>query len=75
LPVTSPDFQARARREGKQAQLHAGQILEGAGFSIVQRNHLLKHLGVEVNYIASDRQGAEWFFDVSGARSPHGGMA
>jgi hypothetical protein len=65
--TTADSFQARARKEGKQAQEIAGQVLEGADFKILSRNHKLKDVGVEVNYVAADRQGAEWYFDVSGA--------
>ena len=66
VPVTTLTFQARARREGKQAQLHAGQILQGAGFSIVQRNHTAEASRRRGELHRSDRQGAEWYFDVSG---------
>jgi hypothetical protein len=65
--TTADNFQARARKEGKQAQEIAGQVLQGAGFKILRRNHKLKDVGVEVNYIAADRHGTEWYFDVSGA--------
>jgi hypothetical protein len=65
--TSADDFQARARREGKQAQEIAGQVLRGAGFEVLNRNHELKDVGVVVNCIAMDRQDAEWYFDVSGA--------
>jgi hypothetical protein len=64
--TTADNFQARARKEGKQAQEIAGQVLQGAGFKVLRRNHTLD-VGVEVNYIAEDQRGAEWYFDVSGA--------
>jgi hypothetical protein len=65
--TATDDFQARAGREGKQAQVIAAQVLDGAGFTVLKRNHVLKNVGVTVNYIARDRRGAEWYFDVSGA--------
>lgn len=60
-------FQSRATREGKAAQALAEQLLEKAGFQKVERNKRLRGTGVTVNFIADDRDGKTWYFDVSGA--------
>lgn len=44
----------------------AAQVVTGAGFSIVGRNQKLG-CGITMNLVATDKQGAEWLFDVSGA--------
>jgi DNA modification methylase len=61
------DFQDRATREGKAAQAIAERVLEDAGFTISGRNARLRGLGLAVDFIASDRHGVRWYFDVSGA--------
>ena len=70
-PASSTDsdenFQARATREGKAVQDIAGRVLEEAGFVIVARHARLRGLGLTVNFIANDHDGALWYFDVSGA--------
>jgi site-specific DNA-methyltransferase (adenine-specific) len=71
LPGTDdeePDFQARAVREGRMAKELARDILEHAGFQEIAVNRR-KAAGVEVNFVAKDRLGNNWFFDVSGAFS------
>jgi modification methylase len=60
-------FQSRATREGKAAQALAEQLLEKAGFDKVERNKRLRGTGVTINFIADDRDGKTWYFDVSGA--------
>jgi hypothetical protein len=66
-PEVPEDFQARASREGKVAQAIAADVLEGSGFTIVQRNSRLRGLGVTVNFVALDAEGCPWYFDVCGA--------
>ena len=61
------DFQARAVREGKAAHDIAERVLEQAGFTIVGRDQRLRGLGLSVHFVARDRQGVPWYFDVSGA--------
>ena len=61
------DFQARASHKGKAAQAIAEQVLIEANFSIVQRNHRLRGLGLSVNILAVDLEGQNWYFDVTGA--------
>jgi site-specific DNA-methyltransferase (adenine-specific) len=63
-----PDFQARAVREGRMAKELARDILEHAGFQEIAENRRIA-AGVEVNFVAKDRLGNNWFFDVSGAFS------
>jgi site-specific DNA-methyltransferase (adenine-specific) len=73
LPATPPaadeddeDFQARAVREGRAAKEIARDVLERAGFVIAAEDQRLDG-GVEISFVATDRQGGEWLFDVSGA--------
>jgi DNA modification methylase len=61
------DFQSRATREGKAAQALAEDMLHKAGFDKIERNRRLRGTGVTVNFVASDRDGTAWYFDVSGA--------
>lgn len=61
------DFQSRATEEGKAAQALAADILEDAGFEIVERNYKLPGLGLQVNLVATDNDGEKWYFDVTGA--------
>jgi len=61
------DFQDRATREGKAAQAIAERLLGDAGFTIIGRNARQRGLGLAVDFIASDRHGVRWYFDVSGA--------
>ncbi|MCU1426776.1 MAG: modification methylase [Actinomycetia bacterium] len=67
VPIIDDDFQSRATREGKAAQALAEQLLEQAGFKNIERNKRLRGTGVTVNFVASDRDGVVWYFDVSGA--------
>ena len=67
------DFQSRATREGKAAQKLAEQVLEDAGFVILERNHRIPRTGVVVNFMAEDAGGGTWLFDVSGAFTSHRG--
>ncbi len=62
------DFQARAGREGRKAQVMAKALLLQCGFSRIEEK-VKKRCGVEVNFEALDEGGRKWFFDVSGAFS------
>lgn len=69
LPVPAgpdEDFQARAVREGKQAKEIARAVIEHCGFEIAGENERVSS-AVEINFVARDRAGERWFFDVSGA--------
>jgi DNA modification methylase len=68
------DFQKRAVREGQKAQEVARSVLIECGFTIVRENARTK-AGVEVDFVAQDKQGGEWYVDVSGAfTSTRGGL-
>jgi site-specific DNA-methyltransferase (adenine-specific) len=69
----SEDFQSRATREGKAAQNLAIEVLEDAGFEIVEKNKRIAKTGVTINFVAADGEGDTWFFDVSGAFTSHRG--
>lgn len=63
----SEDYQARAVREGRQAKYLAEQLITKLGFADIRRDVKLRNVGVEVNFVATDQQGDDWAFDVSGA--------
>jgi DNA modification methylase len=71
----SANFQARASREGKAAQALAEELLNETGFTIVAKNQRVRGTGVVINFIATDADDIEWYFDVSGAfTSTRGGL-
>lgn len=61
-------FQARAVRQGQKAKEIARVVLADCGFTEIVEGHRFSN-GVEVNFIAKDRKGNPWYFDVSGAFS------
>jgi DNA modification methylase len=63
------DFQRRASADGSRAQELARYLLEQCGFGgeLVEKRKY--RVGVEVNFAATDDDGCEWLFDVSGAFS------
>ncbi|MCU1453301.1 MAG: modification methylase [Acidimicrobiales bacterium] len=72
---SASDFQRRASLEGKAAQALAEQVLTEAGFTIIDRNHRLRGLGMTMNFRAVDQAEDLWLFDVSGAfSSTRGGL-
>ncbi len=64
VPETD-DFQARAVKEGRAARELAEKMLEACGFEAIAKDVRFPE-GVEVNFQATDKKGATWFFDVSG---------
>ena len=69
------DVHSRATAEGKAAHQVAGQVLADAGFAIVERNRRIPKTGVTIDVVATDGDGATWFFDVVGSFTSHrGGM-
>ena len=61
-------FQARATAEGKKAQDIAEAVLTEAGFEIVGEKPKLARLGLQFNFLVTDRvEGRQWYVDVSGA--------
>jgi DNA modification methylase len=72
LPAVKPaaddeDFQARAVREGRQAKEIARLLLEACGFVDIREDVKPRGLGIVLNFVAKDRLGDDWAFDVSGA--------
>jgi len=61
------DFQRRSTVEGQGAQKLAESLLKESGFEITGANRKLKGLGIQVNFVAEDKRGRPWYFDVSGA--------
>jgi site-specific DNA-methyltransferase (adenine-specific) len=59
-------FQSRAVREGRKAKEIARAVLEDCGFSRIVENRRMRS-GVEADFVAQDRHGEAWYFDVSGA--------
>jgi DNA modification methylase len=59
-------YQARAVREGRRAKEIALAVLKDCGFADITEDRRLGS-GVEVNFVAYDKRGGRWFFDVSGA--------
>lgn len=59
-------FQSRAVRQGRRAKEIAFALLQDAGFEPVAEDRRLAN-GVEINFVANDRLGRPWYFDVSGA--------
>ncbi|HUD15755.1 MAG TPA: hypothetical protein VMQ59_00785, partial [Acidimicrobiales bacterium] len=72
LPAVEPtddsgDVPARAVREGRQAKDLAAVLLEACGFTDIRTDVKQRGLGITLNFVATDRTGGEWAFDVSGA--------
>jgi site-specific DNA-methyltransferase (adenine-specific) len=61
------DPETAAAREGRQAKELAGVLLENCGFSDIRSEVKPPGLGFELSFVALDKSGAEWAFDVSGA--------
>ncbi|MGB6058524.1 MAG: site-specific DNA-methyltransferase [Microthrixaceae bacterium] len=67
-PAIDPvDFQARAVREGRQAREIAEVLIESCGFENIRSEVKPKGLGIVLNFVATDKTGKDWAFDVSGA--------
>lgn len=60
-------LQARAVREGLGAKELAGILLGECDFENIRPDVKPPGLGIELSFIASDKTGEEWAFDVSGA--------
>jgi len=72
-PIRSTDkvveFPAHAVQEGRQAKDFARLLLESCGFVDIRPDVKLPRLGIELSFLAVDKTGREWAFDVSGAFS------
>jgi site-specific DNA-methyltransferase (adenine-specific) len=68
------DPMARAVSEGQRAKEIARIVIQECGFIDIVEDRRFGS-GVEVNFVAHDREGRSWFFDVSGAfTSPRAGL-
>ncbi len=63
----SGDTQARAVRGGRKAKDLAEILLAECGFVDIRPDVKLAGLGIELSFLAADRAGRDWAFDVSGA--------
>jgi DNA modification methylase len=61
------DVQERAVREGRQAKELAFELLRACGFEEIRADVKPPRLGIVVSFVARDRAGERWAFDVSGA--------
>jgi site-specific DNA-methyltransferase (adenine-specific) len=53
---------------GEPSKRHAESVLEAAGFEVVERNHRLTRLGMDIGLVVRSRTDDRlWFVDVSGA--------
>ena len=61
--------------DGRAASKFAAQALAEAGFTIDKENRRIPRTGVAVSFVAHDRGGQEWWFDVAGPMmARRGGM-
>lgn len=63
----SDDPLAAGLRKGRQAKDLAEIVLTGCGFVDLRADVTLSNLGIELSFLALDRTGHEWAFDVSGS--------
>lgn len=63
----SVDLLARAVREGRQARELAEMLLRACGFDNIRDDVKPRGLGIVLNFVATDKRGDDWAFDVSGA--------
>ena len=60
-------------QDGKAAQKLAEEALADAGFQVTARNRRVPRSGVSVHFVATDAEGATWYFDVAGAFTTYRG--
>jgi len=65
-PTDDEDALARTVREGRQAKDYAAALLERCGFVDVRADVKQRELGIELGFLAADRTGRAWAFDVTG---------
>lgn len=66
-PGSGGDGLARALREGRSAKEVAEIVLTDCGFVDIRSGVKPAGLGVELAFVAADRSGGRWAFDLSGA--------
>jgi DNA modification methylase len=59
--------------EGIAAPKLAEQALAAAGFTITAHDQRVRGTGATVSFVATDRSGAEWWFDVAGPNTTYRG--
>jgi DNA modification methylase len=65
----------RALDEGRPVHAQAVDVVTDTGFEIVKRDYRVPGLGMLVDLVARDDEGAEWYFDVTGGfTSNRGGL-
>ena len=70
------ELRRHASIEGKAAHKLADEIVERAGFTVVERSKRVRGTSVTVTLVATDANGDTWFFEVPGAfTSYRGGMS
>jgi hypothetical protein len=52
--------------DGRQAKDYAAALLERSGFVDVRADVKRRELGIEIGFLAADRTGRAWAFDVTG---------
>ncbi len=64
-------FRRAALREGTRARLLAEELIAGCGFTDVRTNAKPVRGGVQVQLVATDATGVEWWFEPAGAHTSH----
>jgi DNA modification methylase len=67
------DIATSAMHAGKAAHKLAEDVLADAGFTVTARNQRVPKTGVTVSLVATDADGATWWFDVGGSFTSHRG--
>ncbi len=71
----APDLPKSAASDGKSSSRLAEDALVDAGFTVKGRKQRIRNTGANVSFVASDRAGHEWLFDIVGQfTSRRGGM-
>jgi hypothetical protein len=72
-PHPDDDVAIGAMQEGRSAPKLAADVLVDAGFVVTARSHRVPKTGVTVSLVATDADGATWWFDVGGSFTSHRG--
>ncbi len=68
-----PAAVAPATGEGKASGRVAEEALAAAGFTVTERNRRIRRTGVVLPFVATDADGAPWWFDVAGPLTSYRG--